>query len=74
MRGVVEKWGNSAAVRIPSSVLKAANIRPEQPVEVRAEAGRIVIEPLQLAKYDIQSLVAGITDDNLHAPIDMDRA
>ena len=71
MQGVVKKWGNSAAVRIPASVLEAAQVRLDQPVDVREEGGRIVIEPLHPARYDIASLVAGITDENRHEPIDM---
>ncbi len=66
MQGVVKKWGNSAAVRIPAAVLDAAHVRLDQPVDVREEGGRIIIEPLQPAHYDLDALVAGITDDNRH--------
>jgi antitoxin MazE len=40
----VKKWGNSAAVRIPSSVLRASRLDVGAVVNVREEAGRIVIE------------------------------
>ncbi len=70
MQGVVKKWGNSAAVRIPSSVLEAAHVHLDQPVDVREEGGRIVIEPLQPASYDLAYLVAGITDENRHEAIE----
>ncbi len=70
MQGVVKKWGNSAAVRIPASVLEAAQVRLDQPVDVREEGGRIVIEPLRPARYDIDALIAGITDENRHEPVD----
>ena len=70
MQGVVKKWGNSAAVRIPSSVLEAAHVHLDQPVDVREEGGRIVIEPLRPASYDLASLVAGITDENRHEAIE----
>ena len=70
MQGVVKKWGNSAAVRIPASVLEAAHVCLDQPVDVRAEGGRIVIEPLQPTQYDLEALVAGITDDNRHDPVE----
>ena len=73
MQGVVKKWGNSAAVRIPASVLEAARVRLDQPVDVREEGGRIVIEPLHPARYDIHTLVAEITDENRHAPVDTGR-
>lgn len=70
MRGVVKKWGNSAAVRIPAAVLEAAHVRLDQPVDVREEGGRIVIESLAPTRYDLAVLVAGITDDNRHDPVD----
>ncbi len=69
MQGVVRKWGNSAAVRIPAAVLEAARVGLDQPVDVREEGGRIVIEPLRPARPDIEALVAGITDENRHAPV-----
>jgi antitoxin MazE len=71
MQGVVKKWGNSAAVRIPAAVLDAAHVRLDQPVDVREEGGRIIIEPLRPARYDIATLVAGITDENRHGPVEM---
>ncbi len=70
MQGVVKKWGNSAAVRIPASILEAAQVHLDQPVDVREEAGCIVIEPLRPVSYDLASLVAGITNENRHEPID----
>ncbi len=70
MQGVVKKWGNSAAVRIPAAVLEAAHVSLDQPVDVREEGGRIVIEPLRSPRYDIDALIDGITDDNRHDPVD----
>jgi antitoxin MazE len=71
MQGVVKKWGNSAAVRIPAAVLQAAQVHLDQPVDVREEGGRIVIEPLKPARYDIDALIAAITDENRHDSVDM---
>ena len=74
MQGVVKKWGNSAAVRIPASVLEAAQVRLDQRVDVREEAGRIVIVPMQPERYDVETLTAAITDENRHASVDMGEA
>ncbi len=71
MRGTVKKWGNSAAIRIPASVLEAAAVQLEQAVEIREEQGRIVIEALHPDHYDLATLVAGITDENRHEPVEM---
>ncbi len=71
MRMVVKKWGNSASVRIPAAVMEAARLHVDQPVEVREEAGRIVIEPIREEVYDLATLVAGITDRNRHEAVEM---
>ena len=70
MKAVVKKWGNSASVRIPASVMAAACLSLDQAVDVREEAGRIVIEPIRDEAFDIGDLVAGITDANRHEPVD----
>ena len=70
MRAKVKKWGNSAAIRIPVSVLQAASLDLEEVVEVREEAGRIVIEPLRQKAYELDKLLKGITSKNQHSAID----
>jgi antitoxin MazE len=70
MRVTVKKWGNSASVRIPVSIMAAAKLRLEQPVDVREDKGRIIIEPVRHPKYDLNDLVAQITEDNRHGEAD----
>ena len=70
MRVMVKKWGNSASIRIPASVMQAARIALDQTVDVREENGRIVVEPVRPVEYDLATLVAGITDENRHEEID----
>lgn len=74
MRVVVKKWGNSAAVRVPASVMQAAQLRLEEPVDVREEGGRIVIEPVRRKQYDLAELLKGITRENLHDEAELGRA
>ena len=69
MRAMVKKRGNSAAVRIPVAVLQAAHLDLDEPVDVREESGRIVIEPVRRKEYDLAELVKGITPENLHAEV-----
>ena len=71
MKVMVKKWGNSASVRIPASVMEAAGLHLDQPVDVREEEGRIIIEPVRPEAYDITALVAGITDENRHEAIEI---
>jgi antitoxin MazE len=74
METVVKKWGNSAAVRIPAAVLAEVNVTLDDSVDVRAEAGLIIIEPKLRRVFSLDELVRGITPDNLHAPVDMGAA
>lgn len=69
MRVTVRKWGNSASVRIPAAIMKAANLRLDDAVDVREDAGRIVIDPVRPNDYDLDDLVARITPENVHAEV-----
>ena len=66
MAVVIRKWGNSAAVRLPAAVLADAGVEIDQPVDVRVERGRIVIEPLRKKQFTLRELVDGITAENMH--------
>ncbi len=70
MRVSVKKWGNSASVRIPASIMRAAHIELNQPVDIREDEGRIVIEPVAPPDDDLETLVAGITPENLPELVD----
>jgi antitoxin MazE len=70
VRATVKKWGNSAAVRIPASVMQATRLDLDEAVDVREEAGRIVIEPVRQKTYDLGKLLKGITSKNQHEPVD----
>lgn len=70
MTVLVKKWGNSAAVRIPATVLAEAGLEIDQAVEVRQELGRIIIEPARTLRFELKDLLDAIRPDNLHDPID----
>ena len=70
MNVLIKKWGNSASVRIPASVMAAAKLSLNQPVDVREERGRIIVEPIRSQNYDLAALIAGITDENRHEEVD----
>ena len=71
MKVIIKKWGNSAAVRIPATIMAAAHIGLDQAVGVREEQGRIVIEPERRKVYRLDDLLSCITSKNMHQPIDM---
>jgi len=70
MRVNIKKWGNSASVRIPHSVMVAAALHIDQPVEVREEDGRVVIEPVRGLTYDLDRLLAEMKPETFHDEVD----
>lgn len=70
MRVQVKKWGNSASVRIPASVMAAAALKIDQPVDVHEEDGRVVIEPVMAPTYELDALLDRMTPDTFPEEID----
>ena len=58
MQVVVKKWGNCAAVRLPATVMKAANLSVDQPVEVEEHDGVITIRPVVCRRRSLEDLIA----------------
>jgi antitoxin MazE len=50
--------------------MQAMHLDLDEVVEVREEAGRIVIEPVRQKTYDLDDLLKGITPKNQHEAID----
>lgn len=70
MQVTMRKWGNSIGVRIPAGILTELNLSAEKKVDVRAEAGRIIIEPIIDSQETLEQLLGQITPDNVHSEID----
>lgn len=66
MEAVIRKWGNSAALRLPTAVLRDAGYRLEQKVDLVVSRGRIVIQPSEKVEYDLDALISGINAANIH--------
>ena len=66
MRVEVQKWGNSAAVRVPAPALKDAGMQVGQSLDLRVEGGRLVIEP---ATESLEDLLAKMTPENQHGVV-----
>ena len=66
----IRRWGNSAAVRLPSAALTAAGLKIDDAIDIREEDGRIVLEKSKHPKTDLKALIAGITPENRHQETD----
>ena len=73
MQMTVKKWGNSAPVRFPTSILRAAGLRIDAAMDIYEENGRISMMPLPHALPDLQSLIDCITPENVHTEVDFGR-
>lgn len=70
MRVQVRKWGNSASVRIPASVMAAASLRLDQAVDIREEDGRVIIEPVADPAPDLDALLARMRPETFPDEVD----
>jgi antitoxin MazE len=70
MNATVQKWGNSLALRIPSSVAKDIELRQGSTVELAVENGRMIVKPSKKRRPALADLLKGVTKDNLHAEQD----
>jgi antitoxin MazE len=64
------KWGNSLALRIPAAYAREIGASENGEAELTIEDGKLVVAPLSKApEYDLDALVAQITDHNRHEEI-----
>jgi antitoxin MazE len=70
LRATVGKWGNSAAVRIPATLLAQANLTDKQAIDLVLSDGKITLEPVTNQELNLEDLLAQITPDNLHGEVE----
>ncbi|MYM95609.1 AbrB/MazE/SpoVT family DNA-binding domain-containing protein [Duganella vulcania] len=64
----VSRWGNSAALRIPATALKASGFQIGQELNLEVSIGRLSLE---LPAANLEDLIARITPENRHnLPLD----
>jgi antitoxin MazE len=66
MRTRIQKWGNSLALRIPKSFAGEIGLEQDSPVEVSLEGEKLVVLPARESKVTLESLLAQVTEDNVH--------
>lgn len=69
MKAVLQKWGNSLALRIPKTFADEIKVHEGHPVEVCVAKGQIVVAPITAREYRLDDLVAAITRKNRHGEI-----
>jgi len=68
VKGTVQRWGNSLAIRIPRAYARDLSVDEGSEVELRVDGTSLVVTPSSTPS--LEALLAAISDDNLHAEID----
>ncbi len=70
MRTKIVKWGNSLGLRIPKSFAEEVRVAEGSVVDLSMEDGNLVVKVTKPLELDLDDLLAGITDENIHGEID----
>ncbi|MEE9615626.1 MAG: AbrB/MazE/SpoVT family DNA-binding domain-containing protein [Anaerolineae bacterium] len=70
MKTRVKKWGNSLALRIPKPLAVEVGLEDSSPVELSLMDGRLVITPAVEPELSLATLLAQVTEENLHGEVD----
>jgi antitoxin MazE len=70
MKGKIQKWGNSLALRIPRALAEEASLDSGAVVDLSIQEGHLVVKRAAVPEYRLEDLLAQITDENRHGEID----
>jgi antitoxin MazE len=63
MRAVIQKWGNSQAIRLPKAILETARLGENEPVQILAERNKIIIRKAAAKHRTLAERLAGFTEE-----------
>lgn len=72
MEAIIKKWGNSAGIRIPSSILKDLNLKSNDKVNLHEENDKIIITKPKKEKISLKERFANYNGSNLAKEFEWD--
>ena len=66
----VQKWGNSLALRIPRVFAIDTHLQSGTVVNLTTIDGKLIVKPVDERKHTLESLLKGVSKDNIHSEID----
>ena len=66
----LQKCGDELAVRIPKRLAAQIGLEPNSPVELSLRGRELVIKCFAPSETDLDDLLAGVTEHNLHGEVD----
>ena len=73
VRVLVQKWGNSLALRIPKPFAQDVGVREGTAVQLSVSEGRLVAAPIRARKARLKDLLARVSKTNLHDEVETGR-
>ena len=73
METKIQRWGNSLGLRIPKAFAEEARVEAGSVVNISFRDGELIIRPLG-RRLSLDTLVACINPENLHAPVETGEA
>ena len=70
MKTRMQKWGNSLAIRVPKAFAAEVGLKEESEVDVSLKSGKLVVVPVEKPGLTLKTLVAKITEENVHREVD----
>lgn len=62
----IKKWGNSLALRIPSTLAREMHLSPGSLVEMTIVTGKIIIKPEGQSNISLSKMLKDIAKNNRH--------
>lgn len=70
MKTRIGKWGNSLALRIPQPVAAQVGLSFDAAVELTPRGEELIISVIKQPRTQLDDLLTGITENNLHGEVD----
>ncbi len=70
MQTIIQKWGNSLAIRIPKSFASETKISNGTEVDLLIKNNQLVISPIIKDKYSLDAFLSEISESNIHNEVD----
>ena len=66
MRGRIQKWGNSLALRIPKSFAAEIGLGQNSSIQLMIKEGTLVVTPEREPQWRLEELLEKVTEANIH--------
>ena len=63
MHAIIQKWGNSQAIRLPKGILEVADLHENDRVEIKADNDSIVIKRINKKHKTLEERLDGYAGD-----------